>query len=189
MEQSPQQSAHPAGRAPSAETATLQDGTTITIRPIYAADEDALRRFHSRLSERSIYRRFFQLLPVLSEERAEYFTHLDHVTRHAVVALDPARPEEIVGVARYDLDEGTGGAEYAVIVEDRWQNRGIGWYLTLRLIRDALANGLASFYAYVLPENRPMLNLFHDLELPVRERRQPDGLVRVEIDLRPAREK
>ncbi len=55
------------------EAVVLSDGTMVPVRPIRPADAAALRRFHRRLSERTVYQRFFALLPELSEARARYF--------------------------------------------------------------------------------------------------------------------
>ncbi len=41
------------------ETLTLRDGTVLHIRPIRPEDEPAMVRFHSTLSDESVYRRFF----------------------------------------------------------------------------------------------------------------------------------
>lgn len=160
----------------------LQDGAVVPYRPIRPADLTALQRFHRRLSDQSVYFRFFGPLPELSEARARYFTHLDADARFALVALDPARPQEIIAVARYDREPGTDRAEYAAVVADTWQGRGLGLSLTHRLIEAARARGVHSFYAIVLPENVRMLNLLRDLGLP-RRRAWSDGIERIEVDI------
>src|SRR5689334_19808541 len=82
-------------------TVILLDGTEVSFRPIRPSDLAALQRFHGRLSDQSIYQRFFFPKPWLSDEQARYFTELDGVDRFALVALDPAAPEEIAGVVRF----------------------------------------------------------------------------------------
>lgn len=154
----------------------------VPMRPIREGDGPALQRFHSRQSSESIYRRFFQLVPRLSEELAHYFTHLDGLNRHAEIALNPNDPTEIIGVVRYDRDAGTDLAEYAIIIDDAWHHHGIGDGLTRQLIRVALANGVRRFYAFVLPENRAMIGLFEHLGVPIHMRSE-DGVFRVELDL------
>jgi hypothetical protein len=57
---------------------------------------------------------------------AERFADVDGEDRYALVALDPENPEEIVGVVRYEREVGTDGAEYAALIEDRFQHRGLG---------------------------------------------------------------
>jgi RimJ/RimL family protein N-acetyltransferase len=168
--------------APDSGVIPLLDGTNVPVRPIAGEDAPALQRFHARLSERSIYQRFFGHLPQLSDERARYFTRLDGRDRVALVALDPAAPTEIIAVVRFDREIGTEQAEYAAIVADRWQGRGLGTALTQRLLAVARDRGIRLVYALVLPENARMLNLLRDLALPERLR-HVDGIARVEIDI------
>jgi RimJ/RimL family protein N-acetyltransferase len=162
----------------------LADGAAVPFRPIRPDDVAALQAFHRSLSEQSVYLRFFGFIRELSDEQAQYFTRLDGIRRFAVVALDPAEPETIIAVVRYDRDAGTDEAEYAAIVTDRWQGRGLGTALTNRLIAAARRHGVNRLYALVLPENERMLHLFRDLHLPEHAALE-DGSMRVELDLPP----
>ena len=63
-------------------------------------DGDALRRFHAGLSPRTVYFRFFSAKPELTDADVEYFTHVDHRSRVALLALDR---DEIIGVGRFDV--------------------------------------------------------------------------------------
>jgi RimJ/RimL family protein N-acetyltransferase len=164
------------------KTISLSDGTVVKYRSIRPTDERALRRFHDQLSGESVRLRFMGVLPHLSDRQAYYFTHLNERDRVAFVALDPCNPAEIIAVVRYDRDPGTDRAEYAAVVTDRWQGRGLGLALTHRLIEAARAQDIRSFYALVLPENMRMLNLLRDLGLPERITFE-DQIERVEIDL------
>src|SRR5919112_229136 len=167
----------------------LFDGTSVAYQAITPDNASALQRFHHRLSERSIYLRFFAVKPKLSDREAGYFTNVDGINRFALVALDPERPEEIVGMVSFDREGGTERAEYAAEVADRWHGRGLGMALTRRLIEAALKKGVRTFTAIVLPQNRKMLHLFRDLGLPERVRYDhEDSADYVEIDLSPPQE-
>ncbi len=174
--------------APTAEEASdsveLLDGTSVAYHAIAPDNASALQRFHHRLSERSIYLRFFAAKPELSDREAGYFTNLDKINRFALVAVDPERPEEIIGVGSFDREGTTERAEYAAEVEDRWQGRGLGLALTRRLVEAALKRDVRTFTAFVLPQNRGMLHLLRDLGLPERSRYE-DGTDYIEIDLSP----
>lgn len=161
---------------------TLSDGSVIPARFIRPSDAEALQRFHRRLSESSIYSRHFGFVPELSDAQAHYFTHVDGVDRCAVVALDPERPHEIVAVVRYDRDPGRASAEYAALVEDRWQGRGVGIGLTRLLIQFARENRVKLLYALILPGNVRMIRLLNSLGLPTTTR-FVDGADRVEVML------
>ena len=162
----------------------LLDGTSVAYHAIAPDNASALQRFHHRLSERSIYLRFFSAKPELSDREAGYFTNVDRINRFALVAVDPERPEEIIGVVSFDREGTTERAEYAAEVEDRWQGRGLGLALTRRLIEAASKRDVRSFTGIVLPENTRMLHLLRDLGLPERLRYE-DGTDYVEIDLSP----
>jgi GNAT superfamily N-acetyltransferase len=160
----------------------LLDGTRVAYRAIAPNNAAALQRFHHRLSQRSIYLRFFGAKPELSDRKAGYFTNVDRINRFALVALDPERPEEIIAVVSFDREGDTGRAEYAAAVEDRWQGRGLGLALTRCLIEAAIKRGIRTFTGVVLFENRRMLNLLRDLGLP-ETLRYEDGIEYVEIEL------
>ena len=160
----------------------LRDGVCLPVRRIRAEDAAALQRLVGRSSDRSVELRFFGPLKELSDEMAERFADFDGEDRYAVVALDPENPDEIVGVARYERERGTDGAEYAALIEDRFQHRGLGIGLTRNLIEAARENGIRHLHALVMRENAEMLGLLRSLDLPERLRWQ-DGAESVEIDL------
>src|ERR671920_1094351 len=162
----------------------LPDGTVVAYHAIAPDNASALQRFHHRLSERSIYLRFFAAKPELSDREAGYFTNVDGTNRFALVAVDPERSQEIIGVVSFDREGTSERAEYAAEVEDRWQGRGLGMALTRRLIEAALKRDVRSFTGIVLPENTRMLHMLRDLGLPERLRYE-DGTDYVEIDLSP----
>ena len=174
--------------APTAEedsgSVELLDGTSIPYHAIAPDNASALQRFHHRLSERSIYLRFFAAKPELSDREAVYFTNLDKINRFALVAVDPEGPEEIIGVVSFDREGTTERAEYAAEVEDSWQGRGLGLALTRRLVEAALKRDIRTFTAFVLPQNRGMLHLLRGLGLPESSRYE-DGTDYIEIDLSP----
>jgi GNAT superfamily N-acetyltransferase len=162
----------------------LLDGTSVAYHAIAPENASALQRFHHRLSERSIYLRFFAAKPELSDREAGYFTNVDGINRFALVAFDPEREGEIIAVVSFDREGTSERAEYAAEVEDSWQGRGLGLALTRHLIEAALKRDVTSFTGIVLPQNRGMLHLLRDLGLPERLRYE-DGTDYVEIDLSP----
>ena len=121
---------------------TVRDGVCVAVREIRAEDAEALRRLVGRSSERSIELRFFGPMQELSEEKARRFAEVDGKDRFELVALDPEDEDEIVAVVRYEREGNTDGAEYAALVEDRFQGRGLGIGLTRRLIEAAQERGI-----------------------------------------------
>lgn len=164
----------------------LADGTCVSVREIQSGDAPALQRLVGRLSERSIQLRYFGPIKELSDKKARHFAEVDGVNRYALVALDPEDEEEIVAVVRYDRETGTDKAEYAALVEDRFQGRGLGIGLTRALIEAARKRGVKGFEALVMPQNKGMIHLLHSLDLPESVRWE-SGVKHFSIDLSPER--
>lgn len=165
-------------------TLTLADGTVVPVREVKPEDAPALQRLFGRLSERSIHLRYFGPVNELSDEKARHFAEVDGTDRYALVALDPENEEEIVAVVRYDREGDTDAAEYAALVEDRMQGRGLGLSLTRFLIEAARERNVRRFHALVLRENTQMLRLLRSLDLP-ESKSQEDSVERIDIDLLP----
>ena len=161
---------------------TLREGVCVPVRELRAEDAGALQRLVDRSSERSIELRFFGPMKELTEERARRFAEVDGVDRYALVALDPEDESEIVAVVRYEREADTDGAEYAALVEDRFQGKGLGIGLTRLLIEGARERGIGRLHALVMRENHVMLGLLRSLDLPERQRWE-NGLEHIEIDL------
>jgi GNAT superfamily N-acetyltransferase len=163
-------------------TLGLPIGYDVPFRIVQPSDAPALQRFLGRCSERTIYLRFFGSLNEFTQEKAQYFAHVDGTDHFAFVAIDPDDPDEIIAVVRYDREPGEERAEYAAIVEDGWQDHGIGMALTRRLIAAAQDNGVRYFYAMVIGKNTRMLELLRRLDLPEEERKE-GGIKHVDVEL------
>jgi GNAT superfamily N-acetyltransferase len=134
----------------------LSDGPEIRIRPVSPGDEDELRAMLSRLSRETIHRRFHLPMPHVPEWMLAYLADVDHYDKEALVALVG---DEIVGHTMYARQEAR-EAEMAIVVEDRWQSRGIGRLLLCRLAEEAGQRGIESFTGTVLGANRDALRFF-----------------------------
>ena len=126
----------------------LRDNTTAVIRPMHADDVVAWRSFYSRLSDRTVYRRFF-VHPSPEEDDVAEFVNVDQADRMAFVT---ERNGAILGVGRYDRI-GTLGAEVAIAVADEDQGNGIATLLLSSLIDHATARGIHQFLAATLNDS------------------------------------
>jgi GNAT superfamily N-acetyltransferase len=88
--------------------------------------------------------------------------------RNMALVVVPVGAEEVVGIARYDVNPASGLADLAFLLRDDWQGKGIGTALMQRMIEVARARGLAGFELTVLAWNLPMLSLIRDSGLEVR---------------------
>ncbi len=161
----------------------LRDGTSIRIRPVGPGDKQALADGLRELSPESQYLRFLQLRSEFSERELVYLTELDYVDHFAWAAIAIGEPNEPgVGVARYIRDpREPETAEAAVVVIDRFQNRGAGGLLLQVLAESALLNGIARLRGYVAAENRIVLEALRDRGGIIG--RVADGVVPVEFAL------
>ncbi|WP_119069251.1 GNAT family N-acetyltransferase [Rubrobacter indicoceani] len=162
----------------------LHDGTELKVRPVRPGDAGALQRLVGRLSERTTYLRYFGPMKELGEKKARHFAEVDGYDRFALVALDPDNEGEIVAVVRFDREREKceDQAEYAALVEDKFQGQGLGIGMTWMVIDAAKERGIKRLFALVLSENRRMLGLLRALELPEKLYWE-DGATRIEIDL------
>ncbi|HAK96834.1 MAG TPA: 4-hydroxybutyrate CoA-transferase [Planctomycetes bacterium] len=142
--------------------ATLHDGTEILFRPIKSTDDRALRDMLYSLSPESIYYRFFQPLKQFSFAYRQKLVNVNFRDELPIVGC-VARPggEEIVAAGRYIREPGRNLAEIAFLVQDEWQNKGMGTHLLQFLARCARKSGITQFRASVLRDNKAMLNVFH----------------------------
>ncbi|WP_147109334.1 bifunctional GNAT family N-acetyltransferase/acetate--CoA ligase family protein [Pseudonocardia sulfidoxydans] len=159
------------------------DGGILHLRPIVPADADALLDFHSRLSERTRYLRYFGPYPRIPARDLERFTTVDHHRRVAFVCV---LGDEIVAVGRYEgLGDAPGGsAEVAFVVRDDHQGRGLGSILLEHLAAAARESGLRRFEAEVLVENHTMVRVFRDAGYQV-SRAYDGGVLHLEFDIDP----
>jgi GNAT superfamily N-acetyltransferase len=155
---------------PVPDEVVLREGARLLIRPIRAADADALVGLHARLSADTIYRRYFGARPHLAPADVERFTRVDGRARFALVAM---RGSDLVAVARYEGRPGVSSAEIAVVVDDALQHQGVGRLMLERLVDVAHEAGLETLAADVLAGNTAMLALLRTLGLP--RRTESDG--------------
>jgi acetyltransferase len=136
------------------------DGLTLAIRPIKPEDAPLLENLFEVLSPTSIYHRFFSPMKLLPHHMLVRFTQIDYDREMALVALDEIEnPEKIMGVARIiGKPNGTEG-EFAVVVGDPWQGKGIGAKLLKRCLRIVKERGMQSVWGTALSENKQMLKL------------------------------
>ena len=159
----------------------LRDGATARLRPVSPDDADALQQMHQDQSQDSIYFRYFTYKSQLSAKELERFTVVDYVDRVAFVIL---LGDELMGIGRYDRLGDTTEAEVAFNIADAHQGRGLGSILMEHLAAAARENGIRTFTAEVLPENRKMLKVFQAAGFET-SRSFEDGVVVVEFPIDP----
>lgn len=172
-----------AGRYPTelSHVVKTTDGTPISIRAIRPSDAERLIAFYDRLSAHTAYQRFFTVMKRLPPDWARMLADVDYVQRLALIAeVDTPAGLELIAVARYEPTGRADTVEVAFVVQDSWQNRGLGTALFHDLLEAARARGFRRFSAYVLASNRRMLDLIGRFATVV-ERKLDGGVVEAEF--------
>ncbi|MFW9958324.1 MAG: GNAT family N-acetyltransferase [Candidatus Odinarchaeota archaeon] len=137
----------------------------VHFRLIRPDDTDRIKELFYGLSEESIYFRFLTPLRSLRRQTLQDFYNVDQSRDISVVAViksdEEGETERIIGAGRYVLNRSTNEAEFALLVNDDYQNRGIGTFLLNHLMRIAKSKGVDAFIAYVHPQNQPMIRFIH----------------------------
>jgi acetyltransferase len=165
----------------------LKGGTPVTIRPIRPEDEPAMVGFHETLSERSVYLRYFSALKLqqrVAHTRLLRICFNDYDREIALVAEHSLGKGkyEVLGVARLSKLHGSQTAEFAVVVTDKHQRKGLGAELTKRLIEIARHEKLTKLVAYTLLENREMQTMCKNLGFQVNRSTEDSECV-IEMNL------
>ncbi|HTB82798.1 MAG TPA: bifunctional acetate--CoA ligase family protein/GNAT family N-acetyltransferase [Candidatus Sulfotelmatobacter sp.] len=144
----------------------MKNRAPVTIRPIRPEDEPMMGKFHETLSEESVYHRYFSALKLeqrVTHERLTRICFNDYDREIALVAEStPANESEekkILGVGRLSRQYGTNDAEFAVLVNDNWQNLGLGHELLKQLIEVGRTEKLDRIVGEILAENNAMRHI------------------------------
>jgi acetyltransferase len=150
-----------------------KDGKKVAIRPIRPEDEPMIVKFHEGLSERSVYLRYFS--PLKLQQRVAHtrliricFNDYDREIALVAECKGAGGQPEIAGVARLSKLHSSGLGEFAVVVTDQWQRKGLGTEMTKRLIQIARNEKLTRLVAYTLRENKDMQHMCKKLGFLVR---------------------
>jgi acetyltransferase len=145
------------GQDDCAETWTLADGSKLKLRHIAPTDAVREQAFVHGLSTQSSYFRFHGTIKDLSKKDLEKFTNPDSRNAVALIVLFIGETsEEEIGVARYVIDPDGVNCEFAIVVADAWQKRGIGTRLMNALIKHLQTSGVKRISGSVLKRNSAM---------------------------------
>ncbi|MBK7218668.1 MAG: bifunctional acetate--CoA ligase family protein/GNAT family N-acetyltransferase [Candidatus Promineofilum sp.] len=150
---------------------TNREGVEFTLRPIRPEDEPKMIAFHEKLSEQSVYLRYFRAFNLEQRTEHERLTRICYVDYDRSIALvaetaDPKTGEQaIVAAGRLTRLQNPEEAEFAMLVRDDFQRRGVGTQLLSHLLAFGKDEGIKRVVAYMLPENRGMIEISEKLGL------------------------
>lgn len=143
---------------------TVPDGTEITIRPIKPEDAELEVEFVRGLSTETKYYRFMNTMRELPPAMVARLTQIDYDREMAFLATIMADgAEKEIGVCRYAVNPDGESCEFAVVVGDDWQHRGLARKLMGVLIETARGKGLAYMNGVFLANNDRMLKFVQGL--------------------------
>ena len=139
---------------------TTQEGKQVLIRPVKPEDAEPMQDFFEKLSPQTVYLRFFTPFKNLSKRMLIQLTQIDYDREVALVAMFPAHSEErIIGSARIIFTANGTEGEFAIMLTDSWQGKGIGAALLKSCLAFSKRYGLKRVFGVVLRDNRQMLRL------------------------------
>jgi acetyltransferase len=146
-----------------------ESGIEFVIRPIRPEDESLVVDFHGRLSNETVYQRYFTKLGYeqrVAHERLVRVCFTDYDREIALVAerLDPETAKlSIAAIARLIRLHNSNTAEFSLIVADDYQGHGLGTEMVRRLIEVGKKEGLEKMVAEMLGANGGMVRICEDL--------------------------
>jgi acetyltransferase len=157
----------------------LPNEITVTLRPIRPEDEPLMIQFHKTLSEKSVYLRYFHMVKLsqrIAHDRLTRLCYLDYDREMALVA-DYHNPEtdthEILACARLSKLHGTNDAEFAMLVSDQYQCKGVGTELLKRLLQVGRDEKLTRICAEILADNHGMQRVCEKLGFRIERTADP----------------
>jgi acetyltransferase len=148
-------------------------GTEVTIRPIRPEDEPLMVEFHKTLSDRSVYLRYFGILSLekrIMHERLRRACFIDYDREMALVADLKNRDgtHQILGVGRLIKGHEANDAEFAVLISDPWQGKGLGSELLRLLVQIGCKERLQRIVGHISAENTTMKRVSEEVGFRLR---------------------
>ncbi|PIP93563.1 MAG: GNAT family N-acetyltransferase [Bdellovibrio sp. CG12_big_fil_rev_8_21_14_0_65_39_13] len=163
---------------------TLSDGTKVLIRPITVDDANLEWNFVHNLSQDARTFRFFGATKDLSPQMLHFFTNIDYVTHMALIAvINNDGVEKEIAVARYICGNSKSVCEFAIVVDDHWQHKGLGGELLKSLIEIAKAEKLSEMSGEILPHNQKMIDFIKELGFKIFPHPEDKKLLLAKLNL------
>jgi acetyltransferase len=159
------------------DVGNARNAALLVVRPIRPADEADLQHLIRNLSPASRYLRFMMGIAQLPERMLSRFANPVPGREAALVASSPSAG--IIGLAQYVADEAGDGCEFAIVVGDAWQRRGLGFRLLHEMMDMAIGGGMGHAHADVLADNHGMRALARRVGCEIRIKPQEPFLLHV----------
>jgi acetyltransferase len=152
----------------------LKDGTAVTLRPICPEDEPLVAEFHKTLSEETVQYRYFAFIKLeyrIAHSRLMRICFNDYDCEIALVVerkLAETGERQLLGIGRLIKSHGVDEAEFAIVISDQWQGKGLGTELLSRLLEIGQQEKISKIVGYILTDNIGMRRVCEKLGFTIR---------------------
>ena len=160
----------------------LPDGSDVLLRPIRPEDEPLEHEMLTSLSAKTLKERFFQPIKQITHEMHVRLCNIDYEREMAIVAeIRDGDKKRLIGIGRLIMEPDLKKGEFAVIVHDAYQGKGLGYKLVDTVIGIGHEKGVEEIYGFVLSDNMNMLNMSRKLGCSIEP--LEDGITKVTLRL------
>jgi acetyltransferase len=155
---------------PSKYTRTMRvDGEDVEIRAIKPEDEPLWAEMVASLSQEAANYRFFGPVKQITKAMLVRYCHVDYDSEISLVAVKHSGEPLMLGVASFAVERPDDDqAEFAIVVRDDFQHRGLGTSLMNVLIDAARDMHVREIVGDVLSNNVPMLDFVESLGFEIQ---------------------
>jgi acetyltransferase len=156
----------------------------VLLRPVRPEDEPLQHEMLTSLSEKTLRQRFFHTIKHITHEMHARLCNIDYEREIAIVAeITEGNKRRLIGVGRLLVEPDLRRAEFAVLVHDRFQGRGLGYKLVDIVVGIAHEKGLKEIYGLVLSDNLRMISMCRRLGCKVEPLEDEEGITKVSLEL------
>lgn len=162
---------------------TLKNGTEVLLRPIKPEDEPLWQEMFDSFSEETVRYRFFRVIKDTPHKMRTRYCNIDYNREIGIVAeIEEEGKKRLIGVTRIIAEPGREDlAEFALVVSDKWQRRGLGAEFIKYTLEISKDKGFKKIHGPVLKNNIPMIELCKEHNFKFKE--GDPGEYRVEYEL------
>ncbi len=154
----------------------LNNGLSVTLRPIRPEDEMLITQFHRELSEHSVRQQYFEFMSLderVAHERLIRICFTDYDREWGIVAEMNQPQKHIIGIGRLARIPDTSTARLTMTIVDAYHGLGLGTQLMQHLLHIAEQEKIEVVDAYILSENAGMLKICQQMGFKFSQDKDP----------------
>jgi acetyltransferase len=141
-------------------TQLLSNGEPVLLRPVRPEDESNLRKLFNSFSEDTMRFRFFQVIREISHKSLSRYCNIDYDREIVIVSEKKENNSRLInGMVSLVVEPDGESAEFAIVVGDPWQNKGLGSLMFDYIIQVGIDMGLKRIFGEILKNNYKMKHI------------------------------